>query len=119
MNGAPKTWIALVLTLALLAPLAPELGRAPKSGMCCKVQAGACRCPKPMGLSGVCAMKSSCGSETPTGQVAPDLTSKGLPAKAVVAQVNLVPDAEPLKASQLLASQAVPKPPEKPPRLLG
>ena len=119
MSGAPKTWIALVLTLAVIAPLAPELRRATKAGMCCRVQTGACRCPKSVGLSGVCAMKSSCGSEMPTGQLVPDPTSKGIPATGVVARVNLAPAAPLLKAPQLLVSQAVLMPPEKPPRLLG
>lgn len=117
MSGAPKTWIALVLTLAVLAPLAPELGRATKAGICCRAQTGVCRCPQPMGLSGVCAMKSSCGSEAPA-QASPELAAKGLLPRAVVANVKLVPGAPPVELAQVLEPQAILRTPDRPPRLL-
>ena len=119
MSGASsRAWVAAVLLLAVLAPLAPEMGRATKSGMCCRVQTGACRCPKPMGSSGVCAMKSSCGTEAPA-HVASELASKGVLARVLVANVKLVPGAAPVELAETLSPQAIPRVPDRPPRLLA
>jgi hypothetical protein len=120
MSGTLRqTWTAVILLLALLSPLAPDFVRATKGGMCCRVRSGACQCPMTTGLGGSCVIKSSCGSEAPVTQSAPQLAWKGMLPRPGIVNVDLVPAGAAPEVAAVLAPQASPVPPDRPPRLVG